>query len=216
MKQLDGPRLPPAGGGAARSLVVLLHGFGADGNDLIGLGQYWASSLPGTYFVAPHAPQPCTMAPSGRQWFPLSMRDPDEYWRGVTEAAPALNAFLDAELERHSLPPERMALVGFSQGTMMSLHVGLRREKAPACIVGFSGLLAGVEDLDKDSVGRPPIVLVHGDRDDVLPMDFMFAAANMLNAIDIPVEWHISRGIGHGIDENGLAIGSDFLKLGLK
>lgn len=216
MTNLDGPRLAPASGGPARSLVVLLHGYGADGNDLIGLADYWAAALPDTAFVSPHAPEPCGMSPAGRQWFPLSMRDPSEYWRGVNEAAPALNAFLDAELERHELTADRLALVGFSQGTMMSLHVGLRRDTAPACIVGFSGLLAGVEDLQKDHPVKPPIVLVHGERDDVLPMGFMFEGANALNEINIPVEWHISLGIGHGIDENGLSIGSDFMQRTLK
>ena len=214
MTKIDGPRLPARSGKPPRSLVVLLHGYGADGNDLIALADYWAAALPDTYFVAPHAPQACTMSPSGRQWFPLTMRDPSEYWRGVNEAAPDLNAFLDSELSRHDLTADRMALVGFSQGTMMSLHVGLRRPQAPACIVGFSGLLAGVEDLSKDHAVKPPIVLVHGDRDDVLPIDFMFVAANQLNELDIPVEWHVSPGIGHGIDENGLKIGQEFLQLG--
>lgn len=216
MTQLDGPRLPPSSGGPARSLVVLLHGYGADGNDLIGLANYWAAALPDTAFVAPHAPEPCGMSPAGRQWFALSMRDPSEYWRGVNEAAPDLNRFLDDELAKHALTEARLALVGFSQGTMMSLHVGLRRASAPACIVGFSGLLAGVDDLPEDPPVKPPIVLVHGDQDEVLPIGFMFEGANALNQIRIPVEWHISLGIGHGIDENGLSIGSDFLQRAFK
>lgn len=210
--RLDGPRLQPASGGPARSLVVLLHGYGADGNDLIGLANYWAEALPDTAFVSPHAPDACGMSPAGREWFPLSMRDPTEYWKGVNEAAPTVNAFLDQELARHDLTDDRLALVGFSQGTMMSLHVGLRRKTAPACIVGFSGLLAGVEDLPKDPTVKPPIALVHGDQDEVLPLGFMFEGANMLNEINVPVEWHISLGIGHGIDENGLSIGVDFLE----
>jgi len=215
MTKLDGPRLAPAGGGPARSLVVLLHGFGADGNDLIGLADYWAASLPDTAFVAPHAPQPCGMAPAGRQWFALTMRDPSEYLRGVNAAAPDLNAFLDAELQRHSLMPDRLALVGFSQGTMMALHVGLRRAAAPACIVGFSGLLAGADDL-RPGADAPPVVLVHGDQDEVLPIGFMFEGASALSEAGIAVEWHVSPGIGHGIDQNGLSIGGDFLQRHLK
>lgn len=214
MTRLDGPRLPPAAGGAADSLVVLLHGYGADGNDLIGLADYWSAALPSTAFVAPHAPQACVMAPAGRQWFPLTMRNPDEYWTGVNAAAPDLDGFLDDELRRHNLTGDRLALVGFSQGTMLALHVGLRRKVAPAVIVGYSGLLAGLGDLPDPVASPPPIVLVHGDRDDVLPLEHMFVAANGLNDAGIPVEWHISSNIGHGIDENGLRIGLDFLVRG--
>ena len=127
--QLDGPRLEPRGG-AARRLVVFLHGYGADGNDLIEIGRAWQPLLPDTAFVSPHAPEPCAGAPMGRQWFALTFRDPDERWRGVNAAAPILNQFLDAELARRKLPPSALALVGFSQGTMMALHVGLRRADA--------------------------------------------------------------------------------------
>src|SRR6202163_2850429 len=136
---LDGPRIPPRGGKPARQLVVFLHGYGADGNDLIALGQQWQSILPDAAFVSPNAPEACAQAPVGRQWFPLTFRDPDERWQGVIKAAPVLNAFLDAELARHSLPPERLALVGFSQGTMMALHVGLRRAAGAAGGGGYLG-----------------------------------------------------------------------------
>jgi phospholipase/carboxylesterase len=137
--ELDGPRLNPRSG-AARQLVVFLHGYGADGNDLIDIGRAWQQYLPQAAFVSPHAPEPCGQAPVGRQWFPLTMRDPNERWLGVNKAAPGLYRFLDAELERHKLPASALALVGFSQGTMMALHVGLRRITAPAAIVGYSGL----------------------------------------------------------------------------
>src|SRR5580692_9348317 len=138
-RALTGPRLPPLRGQATH-LVVLAHGYGADGNDLIGLAPHWQRLLPTVAFVAPNAPEACAGAPSGYQWFPISRLDPSEILRGVESAAPVLDAFLDAELARLNLPPERLALVGFSQGTMMSLHVGLTRK--PAAIVGFSGLLA--------------------------------------------------------------------------
>ena len=124
MAGLDGPRLEPRGGDAKR-LVVFLHGYGADGNDLIDIGRAWQEMLPDTAFVSPHAPEPCGQAPVGKQWFALTFRDPDERWVGVNKAAPALDAFLDNELERWKLPPTALALVGFSQGTMMALHVGL-------------------------------------------------------------------------------------------
>jgi phospholipase/carboxylesterase len=214
---LDGPRLSPLGGKPARQLVVFLHGYGADGNDLIALGQEWQSILPEAAFVSPHAPEPCGQAPVGRQWFPLTFRDPDERWQGVVKAAPVLNAFLDAELARHSLPPERLALVGFSQGTMMALHVGLRRAGAPAGIVGYSGMLvmpaekAAAEAAVREIRARPPVLLVHGERDDLIPAQALFTAAQTLGALDIPVEWHLSPGIGHGIDAEGLRHGGEFL-----
>ena len=127
MAGLSGPSLEPKSG-KARNLVVFLHGYGADGNDLIDIGRAWQPLLPDTAFVSPHAPEPCGQAPVGRQWFGLTFRDPDERWIGVNKAAPALQEFLDAELARRQLPPDALALVGFSQGTMMSLHAGLRRK----------------------------------------------------------------------------------------
>ena len=214
---LDGPRIPPRGGKPARQLVVFLHGYGADGNDLIALGQEWQSILPDTAFVSPHAPEPCAQAPVGRQWFGLTFRDPAERWQGVTKAAPVLNAFLDAELARHALQPDRLALVGFSQGTMMALHVGLRRAVAPAAIVGYSGMFvlpsgkAEAEAAIAEIRARPPVLLIHGERDDLIPAQALFMAAQTLAALDIPVEWHLSPGIGHGIDAEGLRHGGEFL-----
>ena len=145
--ELDGPRLEPRAG-AARQLVVFLHGYGADGNDLVDIGRAWQGIMPQAAFVSPHAPEPCGQAPVGRQWFALTFRDPNERWVGVNKAAPMLDRFLDAELERRRLAPSSLALVGFSQGTMMALHVGLRRAAAPLAIVGYSGLLSVPQDAD--------------------------------------------------------------------
>lgn len=213
--QLDGPRLEPRSG-AARQLVAFLHGYGADGNDLIDIGRAWQGLLPQAAFVSPHAPEPCGQAPTGRQWFPLTMRDPNERWIGANAAAPALNQFLDAELARRSLPPSALSLVGFSQGTMMALHVGLRRPAAPLAIVGYSGLLvvppdANPENLAAEIKSRPPVLLVHGDQDDLIPPQALFHASSGLAALGVPVEWHISQGIGHGIDQEGLRHGGEFL-----
>ena len=215
MPDLDGPRLAPRSG-AAKQLVVFLHGYGADGNDLIDIGRAWAGLLPDAAFVSPHAPRPCGQAPSGREWFPLTMRDPGERWRGVTMAAPGLQTFLDAELTRAGLPPSALALVGFSQGTMMALDVGLRRAVAPAAIVGYSGLLALPDNADPATFAaeiksRPPVLLVHGDQDPLIPIDALFHAAQGLAALEVPVEWHISAGVGHGIDQEGLRHGGEFL-----
>jgi phospholipase/carboxylesterase len=215
--ELDGPRLAPKSG-AAQQLVVFLHGYGADGNDLIDIGRAWQQILPQAAFVSPHAPEPCGQAPVGRQWFSLTFRDPDERWRGVNKAAPQLQRFLDAELTRHKLPPSALALVGFSQGTMMALHVGLRRTVAPAAIVGYSGVLVVPPNADADAEAlaaeiktRPPVLLVHGDRDDLIPPQALFQATQALAALEVPVEWHLSPGLGHGIDGEGLRHGGEFL-----
>ena len=207
---LDGPRLPPAAGGKPDSLAVFLHGYGADGNDLIEIGRVWSSVLPHTEFVAPHAPQAMSGSPMGRQWFPLTLADPTEYWHGVTAAQPELDAFLDAELARSGFGDDRLALIGFSQGTMMALHAGPRRQSAPAAIVGFSGLLAGPEHLG-GTKARPPVLLLHGDRDDLIPDIACEMAARALGAAGFLVEWHISQGLGHGIDQAGLHCGVTFL-----
>ena len=213
--ELDGPRLEPKSG-AAQQLVVFLHGYGADGNDLIDIGRAWQQYLPHAAFVSPHAPEPCGQAPVGRQWFALTFRDPNERWLGVNAAGPGLAAFLDAELVRRSLPASALALVGFSQGTMMALHVGLRRAVAPLAIVGYSGMLVtptngDIEAMAGEITARPPVLLVHGDRDDLIPPQALFLAAQALGALDIPTEWHLSQGIGHGIDGEGLRHGGEFL-----
>jgi phospholipase/carboxylesterase len=215
MAELDGPRIEPRAG-LAKQLVVFLHGYGADGNDLIEIGRAWQGLLPDAAFVSPHAPRPCGQAPVGREWFPLTFREPNERWVGVQAAAPVLNAFLDAELARHKLPGSALALVGFSQGTMMALHVGLRRAVAPAAIVGYSGMLVVPETVDPDTFAaeiraKPPVLLVHGDEDQLIPVQALMHAANGLATLEVPAEWHISPGVGHGIDQEGLRHGDEFL-----
>jgi phospholipase/carboxylesterase len=215
MPELDGPRLEPRSG-PARQLVVFLHGYGADGNDLIDIGRAWQGLIPNAAFVSPHAPEPCGQAPVGRQWFPLTFRDPSERWLGVNKAAPVLAQFLDAELKRRNLPASALALVGFSQGTMMALHHGLRRQTPPFAIVGYSGVLvlppdANPEKFAAEITARPPVLLVHGDRDDLIPAQALFEATSGLAALGVPTEWHLSQGIGHGIDQEGLRHGGEFL-----
>ena len=215
---LDGPRIP-ARGGRATALVVFLHGYGADGNDLIELGHQWRSLLPGAAFVSPHAPERCALSPTGRQWFALSDTMPsssagaEERWRGAVKARGAIDAFLDAELKRLGLDESGLALVGFSQGAMMALHVGLRRSRAPAAILGFSGLLVGPERLNEATArgAPPPILLIHGDQDPLIPVEAMFLAAEALAGASIPAQWHVSLGVGHGIDGEGLRHGGLFL-----
>jgi phospholipase/carboxylesterase len=213
--ELDGPRIAPRSG-TARQLVVFIHGYGADGNDLIELGRLWQPVLPDAAFVSPDAPEPCAEAPIGRQWFGLTRRDPNERWLGVNSAAPILNRFIDAELARVGVTPSALALVGFSQGTMMALHVGLRRTTPPAAIVGYSGLLAAPNQTDvaamaHEITSRPPVLLIHGDSDPLIPPQALPMSATALRALGLNVDTHMSAGVGHGIGEDGLRLGAEFL-----
>jgi phospholipase/carboxylesterase len=214
-RALSGPRLPPARGPATH-LVVLCHGYGADGNDLIGLAPHWQRELPTVAFCAPNAPERCAGSPTGYQWFGIGRLDPHELQRGVESASGALNAYLDAELQRLDLAPDRLALVGFSQGTMMSLALGLARAIKPAAIVGYSGLLARGTALETLPPDAPPIFLSHGEADDLIPAEAMLASALSLGAAGAMVRWHISPGLGHGIGQDGMALGGRFLAAGLR
>ncbi len=189
-----------------------MHGYGADGNDLIGLSQHWRALLPTVAFAAPNA---STRVPgsAGYQWFPISRIDPHEMKKGVEIAAPILDEYLDAELARLNLPPEKLALAGFSQGTMLSLHLGLRRATKPAAIVGFSGLLPGPPP---QLAEFPPILLTHGDQDQVIPPR-RFSWRRMSWARPARgVQWHLAPGMGHGIDPEGLMLAGTFLDLAFR
>ena len=212
LMELDGPRFGPAAGGAAQQLVILLHGLGADGQDLIGLAPHWAQALPNAAFVSPNAPFPCDMSPFGYQWFSVQDRTPEAMLGGVRAAAPALDSFIDKELAAVGLDESKLALVGFSQGTMMSLYVGPRREKQLAGIVGFSGRLIAPEQLAEEIKTRPPVLLAHGTADEVVPVESMALAEQGLQAAGLQVETITCPGIGHGIDQNGLVRGAAFLQ----
>jgi phospholipase/carboxylesterase len=209
---LSGPSQPPQSGGAPKRLVILLHGLGADGNDLIGLAPYWAPLLPDAEFVSPNAPFPCDMAPYGYQW--MSARDPSPAARlaGARAAASILDAFIDDELAKRGLTERDLTLVGFSQGTMMSLFVGPRRERQLAGIVGFSGRLIAPELLGEELRTRPPILLIHGTDDPLVPYDLLAEAETALSAAGVPVETLTCPGIGHSIDGDGLQRGGQFLQ----
>jgi len=208
MPSIDGPRLQPAYGGPPRQLVIFTHGYGSNGEDLIGLAPYLARVLPEALFVSPDAPDPVPGYPAGRQWFPISRIDPHLMAQGVRGAASTLDGFIDAELAQAGLPPSACALVGFSQGTMLALHVGLRRPEALAAVVGLSGMLADPTGI----VSRPPVALIHGDRDEVIPPAALFASLQGLGAAGVPVLWRMCAGTGHSVSEDGLALAADFVQ----
>jgi phospholipase/carboxylesterase len=209
--QLTGPSLVPKGGGNAKQLVILLHGVGADGNDLIGLAPFYQALLPDALFVAPNAPLPFDMAPFGYQWFSIQDMQASTRLNGVRQAAPFLDAFIDAELARLGLSEDRLVLIGFSQGAMMALHVGLRRATALAGIVSHSGILVGESRLASELRSRPPVLLTHGVLDEVLPIQALPIAEGTLRAAGVPVKAHIMPGLGHGIDEATIRLDLRFL-----
>jgi phospholipase/carboxylesterase len=202
---------PSAAGGRPRELVVLLHGYGADGRDLLGLAPYWSRALPHAEFVAPDAPFPCEMSPYGFQWFSFEDRSQEMLLAGAQAAAGLLDGFLDDLLRARELGDDRLALVGFSQGTMMALQVAPRRRRAVAGVLGFSGALLAPELLAEQVVSRPPVLLIHGDADQVVPFASLATAKAGLAAVGIEVATKALPGLAHGIDERGLAEGSRFL-----
>lgn len=208
---LDGPRLLPTDDQPVDLLFVLLHGIGADGDDLIALAELYQQLLPRAAFVAPNAPHRFDMAPFGYMWFSLQNFDAETRSRGVRAAQPALDAFLDAELARHGLDPARLILLGFSQGAMMALHAGLRRETPPLAILSHSGMLVDAERLPAEIRGRPPVLLTHGADDDILPAACLPMAETGLQAAGVSVEAHVLPHLGHGIDEMTLRLAIQFL-----
>ncbi|MEO1676527.1 MAG: prolyl oligopeptidase family serine peptidase [Pseudomonadota bacterium] len=213
IRKLEAGRRGPAQG-EARQALVLVHGYGADGNDLLGLADPLAPHLPDTVFLAPDAPEPSAAAPMGRQWFPIPWIDGSSEvvaMEGLARAADDLDAFLDETLAAEGLTPDRLALLGFSQGTMMSLHVAPRRADPIAGIAAFSGRLLQPERLD-EVVSKPPVLLLHGDRDDVVPYDSMAHAAEHLTAAGFETYTYTMQGTPHGIAPDGLGQAVAFLR----
>ena len=206
----------PALSGQADSMVIFLHGYGADGADLLGLAEPLKAHLPDTMFLAPNAPERSLVNPMGFQWFPIPWIDgssEEEAMAGMARALADLDAFLDRVMAEHDMIAEQVALVGFSQGTMMSLHVAPRREEAFAGVVGFSGRLVAPEALAEEVRVRPPILLIHGDRDDVVPPQALPEAAEALEQAGFTeVYAHVMRGTGHGISPDGLGVALAFLR----
>jgi phospholipase/carboxylesterase len=200
--------------GAARSVVIFVHGYGADGADLLGLAEPLAPHLPQTAFYAPNAPERCAGNPFGYQWFPIPWLDGSSEalaHAGMLAAADDLDAFIDEVLEAEGLAPSALALVGFSQGTMMSLQVAPRRAEPVAAIVGFSGRLLDPEGL-AGATSKPPVLLIHGDADEMVPVASLSEAADALSQAGFETYAHVSKGVGHGIAPDGLSLALRFLQ----
>jgi phospholipase/carboxylesterase len=212
MAAMTGPKWGPKNGGAPKMIVFLLHGLGADGNDLIDLAPYWGNAAPDAVFLSPHAPEPHDGAPFGRQWFSLSDRSPPARLAGAQVARPALDAMIDEACATYGLPTSAVVLMGFSQGAMMALYAGLRRAEPVAGILAYSGMLIGAETLAEEVVSRPPVLLVHGEVDEVVPAAASRQAESALRAAGVPVESTFSPTLGHGIDDAGLSAGALFLQ----
>lgn len=199
----------------ADSVVIFLHGYGADGADLLGLADPLAPHLPSTAFFAPDAPEPCRNNPMGYQWFPIPWLDgssEEEARSSMERSLQMLDSYIDGVLTSEGVAPDRAVLVGFSQGTMMALHVAPRRGEAVAGIVGFSGRLLSPETLTEEARVKPPVLLIHGDQDEMVPFDEMGLAGNALLAAGFTVYGHVMEGTGHGIAPDGLSVALAFIR----
>jgi phospholipase/carboxylesterase len=208
---LSGPSRLPVSGGNPTRLVILLHGRGSNGEDLLDLQRFWGRMVPEARFIAPDAPFPSDNDPQGREWYKAPDRRPESILAGVSATAPILDAFITQQLQQHGLDESDAALVGFSQGTMMALHIGVRRERPFAGIIGYSGRLIAAHLLPGQVRSRPPVLLVHGTADMSVPLQAMTEAEASLRATDIAVETLLCPGTGHSIDEEGLVRGGIFL-----
>lgn len=210
---LNGPAHPPASGQSPSHLILFLHGLGADGNDLLSLSDFFIEDMPDAHCIAPNAPFPCDMAPYGYQWFSLQNRAMDAMFAGVQTAEPILNQYIDQQLAALQLPPEKLIVIGFSQGTMTALHTLLRRPKPCGAIIGFSGALLGTTEIMRAEIkSKPPVCLIHGNADMVVPYEALAHSESILKACNVEVEAHTRNGLGHGIDPQGIALARAFVK----
>ncbi len=201
---------PPASRQPPKQLIVLLHGYGSNGQDLISLAPYWAKAAPDAIFISPDAPFPCEMGGGGKQWFSLADYTPTKLLAGTQDATPILNDYLDQLLAHYKLSDADLALVGFSQGTMMSLYAGPRRANKIAGILGYSGALVGTDDLATQS--KPPIHLIHGESDPVVTVDRYHHAVENLSQNGFTVTGHSTPRLEHSIDEQGIESGNRFIR----
>jgi phospholipase/carboxylesterase len=209
--KLSGPMVAPRDGGPPTRIVVLLHGYGSDGQDLIGLVPYWRDILPGALFVAPNAPDRCRDNAAGYQWFPVDFSRPERRFEGASRAGPVIAEFLDDIWAETGLGAAETILAGFSQGAMMALHVGVSLDRALLGIVAFSGALLAPAGFGEGFGARPPVCLVHGDRDNVVDPALSAEAAEILRSKGFEVSYHVERGAGHTIAPDGLDFAGQFI-----
>ena len=208
-KIVNGSSRQPHSGLPPRQIVLLLHGYGSNGADLISFAPQWQELLPDALFLAPNAPQ--SSGGAGYQWWPLMEFTPAAMAAGAASAAGAIDAFIDRKLEQYGLSDSALAIVGFSQGTMMALHVGLRRQQQVAGIVGYSGMLTGAGELPGLTLTKPPVLLIHGDADPIVPVSALHHAEAELRGLGVEVTSRVSPGLGHSVDPIGLQMGGAFI-----
>lgn len=209
-KIVNGSSLQPLSGSAPKQIVLLLHGYGSNGADLISFAPKWQQVLPDALFLAPNAPHRCGMG-AGYEWWALTSFTPQALAAGAASAASTIDAFIDRKLAQYGLTERDLVLVGFSQGTMMALHVGFRRERQVAAIVAYSGMLTGGPELSHEMITKPPVLLVHGSADPIVPVAALHDAEHTLERLGIAVESHVSMGLGHSVDPQGLRLGAEFI-----
>lgn len=212
LPELSGPEAAPASGGPAKQLIIFVHGYGANGEDLISLSRYYAQVAPDAAFISPDAPYRCDGAPMGFQWYDVWMKDPAERLAAIRSSGEVFDNFVTGQLARHGLSEDKLVLIGFSQGTMMSLFTAPRRENAIAGIVGYSGRMESADTLKAEIRSKPPVVMVHGDSDELLAVSEMETAAATLRDCGVEIDTHIRPGLGHGIDEEGIRVGLAFVQ----
>ncbi len=210
LKITNGSSLQPLSGGSPKQIVLLIHGYGSSGADMISLAPHWKQALPDAIFLAPNAPQRCGMT-VGYQWWGLNAFTPQALASGASSAAPAIDAFIDRKFDQYGLTESDLAMVGFSQGTMMALHIGLRRERQLAGIVGYSGMLTNAATLSREAKAKPPVLLVHGSVDPIVPVTALHAARSGLERLGVEVTTHVSNGLGHSVDPVGLKLGCELV-----
>ena len=215
-KIVNGSSLQPLSGGPPKQIVLLLHGYGSNGADLISLAPHWQQAVPDALFLAPNAPQSAGGMGFGHQWWPLLAFTTQALASGAATAAPAVNAFIDRKLTQYGLGDADLAIVGFSQGTMMALHVGLRRETQVAGVLGYSGMLTGAAELTHQTITKPPVLLIHGSADSIVPVSALHATEHALRRLGVDVATHVSAGLGHSVDPFGLRLGAEFIERVLK
>ena len=198
--------------GQTKKIVILSHGYGADCNDLVSIGEYWQRFLPDTAFVAPNAPTVCQINRSGFEWFDLMQTSIEKINEEFKSALVKLDEFIEAQLLEYKLTKKDLFLMGFSQGTMMSLQLGLSYKEPVGGILGYSGKIYNFEMLKKNIKSKPPVVLFHGTEDTIIPLEEMYASYELLRAQSIDVTYKVFENCGHSITPEGLSLGLKFIK----